>query len=81
MTDYYEFNRSMHRQTENEYSPNNDKQANNYINDINSGVYQNNGLSLVQFDLSSIYNSGTMTDMTDWNKWAVIISRFSCYSS
>ena len=65
MTDNYEFNRSMHRQTENEYSPYNDKQANNYMNDINSGVYQNNGLSLIQFDLSSIYNSGTTTDTND----------------
>ena len=65
MTDNYEFNRSMHLQNENEYSPYNDKQANNYINDINSGVYQNNGLSLVQFDLSSIYNSSTMTDTND----------------
>ena len=65
MTYNYEFNRSMHRQNENEYSPYNDKQANNYINDINSGVYQNNGLSLVQFDFSSIYNSSTMTDTND----------------
>jgi hypothetical protein len=29
----------------------------NYIQDINGGIYSNNGLSLVQFDLSSIYNS------------------------
>ena len=65
MTDNYEFNLSMHRQNENEYSPYNDKQANNYKNDMNSGVYQNNGLSLVQFDLSSIYNSSTMTDTND----------------
>jgi hypothetical protein len=28
-----------------------------YISDINQGVYSNNGLSLVQFDMSSIYNS------------------------
>ena len=55
----------MHRQNENEYSPYNDKQANNYINDMNSGVYQNNGLSLVQFDWSSIYYSSTMTDTND----------------
>ena len=57
----------MHKQDENEYSPHNDKQANNlnYRNDTNSGVYQNNGLLLVQFDLSSIYNSVTMTDTND----------------
>ena len=42
-----------------------DKQYNSYINDINSGVYQNNGLSLVQFDLSSIYNSAKLTDTND----------------
>ena len=65
MTDNYEFNRSMHKQSDNEYSPYNDKQWNNYINDINGGVYQSSGLSLVQFDLSSIYNSGAMTDTND----------------
>lgn len=65
MTDNYEFNRSMHNQSESEYSPYSDKQYNSYINDINSGVYQNNGLSLVQFDLSSIYNSQKFTDTND----------------
>ena len=65
MTDNYEFNRSMHTQSENEYSPYTDKQYNSYINDINSGVYANNGLSLVQFDLSSIYNSSRFTDCED----------------
>ena len=55
----------MHTQSENEYSPYTDKQYNSYINDINSGVYQNNGLSLVQFDLSSIYNSAKFTDTND----------------
>jgi hypothetical protein len=29
----------------------------NFVQDINGGIYSNNGLSLVQFDLSSIYNS------------------------
>ncbi len=65
MTDNYEYNRSMLVQSENEYSPYTDKQYNSYINDINSGVYQNNGLSLVQFDLSSIYNSAKFTDTND----------------
>lgn len=65
MTDNYEYNRSMSIQSENEYSPYTDKQYNSYINDINSGVYQNNGLSLVQFDLSSIYNSAKFTDTND----------------
>ncbi len=35
------------------------------INDINSGVYQNNGLSLVQFDLSSISHSSKFIDTND----------------
>jgi hypothetical protein len=65
MTDNYEYNRSMDAQSENQYSPYSDKQYNSYINDINSGVYQNNGLSLVQFDLSSIYNSSKFTDTND----------------
>jgi hypothetical protein len=65
MTDNYEFNRSMDTQSANDYSPYTDKQYNSYINDINSGVYQNNGLSLVQFDLSSIYNSSKFTDTND----------------
>ncbi len=62
MTDNYEYNRSMEPQSQKDYSPYTDKQYNSYINDINSGVYQNNGLSLVQFDLSSIYNSAKFTD-------------------
>ena len=65
MTDNYEYNRSMYPQSENEYSPYSDKQYNSYVNDINSGVYQNNGLSLVHFDLSSIYNSAKFTDTND----------------
>jgi hypothetical protein len=65
MTDNYEYNRSMEAQSENQYSPYSDKQYNSYIKDINSGVYQNNGLSLVQFDLSSIYNSSKFTDTND----------------
>lgn len=65
MTDNYEFNKSMEPQSEGQYSPYSDKQFNSYINDINSGVYTNNGLSLVQFDLSSIYNSTKFTDVAD----------------
>ena len=65
MTDNYEFNKSMQSQSEGDYSPYTDKQYNSYVNDINSGVYTNNGLSLVQFDLSSIYNSSKFTDTGD----------------
>jgi len=46
-------------------SPYSEKNYNN-INDINSGVYSNNsGLTLVQFDCASIYNSATYTDLND----------------
>jgi hypothetical protein len=65
MTDNYEYNKSMEPQTEGMYSPYTDKQYNNFVNDINSGVYTNNGLSLVQFDLSSIYNSTKFMDTGD----------------
>ena len=65
MTDNYEYNRSMDPQSANDYSPYTYKQYNTYINDISSGVYQNNRLSLVQFDLSIIYNSSKFTDTYD----------------
>lgn len=65
MTDNYEYNRSMFSQSVDDFSPYTDKQYNNYINDINSGVYTNSGLSLVQFDLSSIYNSQRLTDTNE----------------
>ncbi len=57
MTDNYEYARSSRAQNVDDYSPYVDKQANNYINDLNGGVYTNNSLSLVQFDLGKIYNS------------------------
>jgi len=34
-----------------------ENKAFNYINDLNGGIYQNNSLSLVQFDMGSLYNS------------------------
>ncbi len=42
-----------------------DKQDNGYINDINNGVYTNNSLTLVNFDLGQIYNSQKITDTHD----------------
>ena len=65
MTDIYEFNKSSRAQTRNDYSPYVDKQYNGYVNDLNSGVYTNNSLSLVQFDLGQIYNSQKYTDTND----------------
>lgn len=56
MCDNYELSKSMYPQGVESETPYVSKQW-NYVNDINGGIYSNNGLSLVQFDLSSIYNS------------------------
>jgi len=64
-SDNYEFAKSATPQSVDSYSSYTDKQW-NYINDINNGVYSNNsGLTQVQFDLTSIYNSGGFTDTGD----------------
>jgi hypothetical protein len=64
-SDNYEFSKSSAPQSTSAYSPYVDKQ-NNYINDINNGVYSNNsGLTLVQWDLTSIYNSAGFSDASD----------------
>jgi len=63
-TDEYSFMSSSTPQSV-DSSPYSEKNYNN-INDINSGVYSNNsGLTLVQFDCASIYNSATYTDLND----------------
>ena len=56
MCDNYELAKSMFPQGVEKETPYVSKQW-NFIQDINGGIYSNNGLSLVQFDLSSIYNS------------------------
>ena len=65
MSDNYEFEKSMQSQATDDYSPYVDKQSNGYINDINNGVYTNNSLTLVNFDLGQIYNSSKFTDTED----------------
>ena len=65
MSDNYEFEKSMQSQSTDDYSPYVDKQSNGYINDINNGVYTNNSLTLVNFDLGQIYNSQKFTDTED----------------
>ena len=65
MSDNYEFEKSMQSQATDDYSPYVDKQSNGYINDINNGVYTNNSLTLVNFDLGQIYNSSKFTDTSD----------------
>ena len=64
-TDNYELSSSMEPQSRHGFSPYVDKQSNQYVSDINSGVYSNSGLTLVQFDLSQIYNSSRWTSTQD----------------
>ena len=62
MSDNYEFMKTSEVQDVTDYSPYVDKQYNNYINDINNGVYTNNSLTLINFDLGQIYNSQKFTE-------------------
>jgi len=62
-SDAYSFAKSSAPQGVDAYTPYADKQW-NYINDINSGVYTASN-TLVQFDLTSIYNSGQFSDASD----------------
>ena len=65
MTDNYYYERSSSViQDIGAYSPYVDKQSINYINDLNGGIYSANQ-SLIQFDLSSIFNSSRWTSTTD----------------
>lgn len=65
MTDNYDYEKSSSViQDIGAYSPYVDKQSSNYINDLNGGIYSANQ-SLVQFDLSSIFNSSRWTSTTD----------------
>jgi hypothetical protein len=63
-TDNFAFAKSEEVQGVSRYTPYQKKVFNN-LNDINGGVYTNTTQSLVQFDLSSIYNSGAFTDSAD----------------
>lgn len=80
-SDNYEFTKSMHPQSVDAYSAFTDKQF-NYISDTNSGVYSNNsGLTQVQWDLSSIYNSGGFTSTEDCYLTLPIILTAQCVTS
>ena len=46
MSDNYEFSRSSHKQSQEDYTPYQSKQF-NFINDTNSGIYNNNSLTLL----------------------------------
>ena len=60
-SDNYEFAKSCRAQGVDLETPYETKNW-GFIQDINAGSYSNNGLSLVQFDLSSIYNSSNLID-------------------
>jgi hypothetical protein len=62
-SDAYSFAKASSPQGVDQYTPYADKQW-NYINDINSGVYTATN-TLLQFDLTSIYNSGQFSDASD----------------
>lgn len=64
-SDNFAFEKSQEVQGVSKYTPYTEKTF-NYLPDINNGVYSNNsGLTLVQFDLSSIYNSSLYTNASD----------------
>ena len=60
--DTYEFSKSNLPQDLSQDTPYESKQY-NYINDMNNSVYTNSQQTLVQFDLSSIYNAGSFVDL------------------
>lgn len=65
MSDNYEFMKACEPQSIGDYSPYSDKQSNQYINDLNNGVYTNGSLTLLNFDLGQIYNSQKFTDTSE----------------
>ena len=62
-SDNYTFEKSSQPQSVDMYTPYESKQW-NFVPDINSGVYTPSN-TMVQFDLSQIYNSGQFTDTSD----------------
>lgn len=61
--DTYELQKAQMPQSLSDETPYESKQY-NFVNDINAGVYTNSQTTLVQFDLSSIYNSGKDIDLS-----------------
>lgn len=77
MTDAYEFMKSSNVQKPN--TPYSSKQW-NYVNDINNGVYSNQGQTLLQYDLTSIFNSSRFVDASSMF-FLIPITRVAAYSS
>lgn len=64
MCDNYEFQKSIEAQSAGSQTPYSNMQWQN-INDLNNGIYSNaGGLTQVQFDLTSIYNSNSLVDLS-----------------
>jgi hypothetical protein len=61
--DTYELKKAETSQSLADETPYESKQY-NFINDINGGIYTNSQTTLVQYDLSSIYNSGKDIDLS-----------------
>lgn len=82
MSDNYEYEKSTIPQSENEYSPYQDKQfGSQYINDLNSGVYANVNQSLVTIDVSQLYNSQKFTDLSDMFILVPVVLTFALSTS
>ena len=79
MSDNYEFSKSCLPQGVANETPYVSKNW-NYVNDINGQSYSNNGLTLVQFDLSSIYNSTQLIDPSQMYM-AIPITYVSAYAT
>lgn len=77
MTDAYEFMKSSNVQKPN--TPYSSKQW-NYVNDINNGVYSNQGQTLLQYDLTSIFNSSRFVDASSMF-FLIPITRVAGYSA
>ncbi len=79
-TDSFTFAKSNDPQSVEETTPFKSKTF-SYVNDINSGVYNNTGPTLVQFDLSSIYNSSGFSDSADLFLTIPIVMTLACASA
>jgi hypothetical protein len=62
--DQYEYLKSCEPQGINLDSPYVSKQW-NYTNDINQGIYTNSSLTLIQYNLSNLFNSSTLINSSD----------------
>ena len=79
MSDAYEFSKSLSPQSLEADTPYCDKKF-TFIQDINNGIYSGAGITLVQFDLSSIYNSSMLVDPAQMYL-TIPITYVACYAN